>query len=132
MTRAPAEIGDDAFGLFENRSPIRVGHFSDQNAALFELAEFARAPNSTRFRRRDGIANTQTRQQTFAFFFQPISRKRAGFFQCLHRLRSGLKNKNLTCIAVFRPLDVHGLLVMLFDGASPFCQAQNFIVPECE
>ena len=75
MASAPAKVGDDAFGPFENRSPIGVGHFGDENASLFEFAEFARALDAAHFCRGDGFANAEAGEKAFAFFLEPISGK---------------------------------------------------------
>ena len=130
VASAPAQIGDDAFGLFENRSPIGISHFGDENAAFFELAEIACAFDTACLRGGYRFSNAKARKQPLSFFLQSISGNRAGFFQGLHRLRSRLKDENLARVAIFRPFDIYGSLVMVLDRARPFCQAQNLGITE--
>src|SRR5437762_11173741 len=132
MTSSPAEVGDDAFGFFQDRTPIGIGHFSDENRAFLESPELARALDAADFRGSNGFADGQTGEQPFAFLPQPISGQRTGFLQRLYRLGPRLHDEKLTAIASSRPFDVHRLFVMLLDRARPFGQTQDFIVVEHE
>ena len=132
VTGSPAEVGDDAFGFFEDRTPIGIGHFGNEDAAFLKLAELARAFDAADFRGSNCLTDGQTGEHSLAFFLEPISGERAGFFQRLHGLRSRLHDEDLTGVAISRPFDVHGLFVMLLDRARPFGQTQDFIVVEHE
>ena len=73
VASAPAQIGDDAFGFLENRPPIGVRHFGDENAAFFELAEIACAFDAARLRGGYRFSNAKARKQPLSFFLEPIS-----------------------------------------------------------
>src|SRR5205823_11431624 len=73
VASAPAQIGDDAFGLFENGSPIGISHFGDENAAFFELAEIACAFDAARLRGGYRFSNAKARKQPLSFFLQSKS-----------------------------------------------------------
>ena len=132
MTGASAQIGDDAFGFFEDRTPIRVGHFGDENGAFLKFAELARALDAADFRGSDCLADGQTGERSIAFFLQAISSERTCLLQRLHRLGPRLHDEKLTAISISRPFDVHRPFIMLLDRARPFGQTQDFIVVEHE
>ena len=75
VTRATAEVGNDTLRLFENRAPVGIGHFSNEDAALLEFAEIMRAFDATHFCSGNGLADAQTGEEPLAFSLESVSRE---------------------------------------------------------
>ena len=124
----PPLVRNDPRHPLHDRHPVGVGHFSYQDGIVFHLVDVVGTENAADFTGGDRIPNAQSCQNLLPLLLQLIGTQGAGGLLGLHRLGSGLDDKQLAGFAILGPLHIHGLAVVGFDGAGPAPQLQNFVV----
>ncbi len=132
VRRAPAVIGHDRRRPPHDRHPVRVGGARDQDRAVDEAVDVARAFDQADAAGRDRLADAQPGHQRAALRLHAIGFERGGFPARLHRFRTGLHDEHFAALAVLGPLHVHRAAIVALDGAGPPRQSQNFAVVEHE
>ena len=132
VRRAPAVIGDDGGGAPHDRHPIRIGRAGDQNRAVDEAVDIARAFDQADASGGDRFADAEPGHERAAFRLDPVGFQRARLPARLHRFRPRLHDEQLAAFAILRPLHIHGAAIVMFDHAGPACERQDFVVAEHE
>ena len=133
MAGPAAAVCDNSACNFHDRLPVRIGHVCYQHLALFKIMDVFHVFNN--------IGNTLPDLGSDRL---PGHNKIAGLLQFVsfHELFAGLRmnrfrpcldnvqitGSNLLAVSVLGPFNVHGLLVMVFNNAGPFCKLKNLII----
>ena len=108
-----AAVGDDRRGFLHDRFPVRVGHVGDQHVARFDAVHLADIVDHLHRAGANAVADGAPFGDDLPLSVEGITLHHlaAG----THGFRTRLNDKQLTGVAIFRPLDIHRTAVVLLD-----------------
>ena len=126
VTGTPAAVGDNRRGFFHDRFPVRVGHVGNQYVAWLNAIHLADIVDHLDRTGANAVADGAPFGDDLPLSVEGITLHHlaAG----THGFRTRLDDKQLTGVAIFRPLDIHRTAVVLLDLHRLLRQLLHFLV----
>src|SRR5262249_5822297 len=131
VTRASTPIRNDRGGALHDRLPIRIRHVRNQHVAALDARHVFHISDHTRWACADSLADAATRRENLRATLERVTLDRAAS-AALHGLWPSLQDKDVAGRAVLAPLDIHRLLVVLFDDQRLLRERDDVCIVERE
>ena len=132
VTGAATAVGHDSGSAGHDRLPVRISHVCDQDVALVQLRHLTVIAKDLRNPRADSRPDASALTEGNPAFIEPVALNHPSRFAAADGFGPGLQYVKTTTVPVTPPFDVHGTLVMRFDGEGVSSECLQIIITQRE